>query len=47
MLIEAFKGEAGLVFTVETLEFLACGGRIGRAQAWAALHQADPHDRRR
>ncbi len=35
VLIEAFKGEAGLVFTVETLEFLARGGRIGRAQAWA------------
>jgi DegV family protein with EDD domain len=34
-LIDAFKREAGLVFTVETLEFLARGGRIGRAQAWA------------
>jgi DegV family protein with EDD domain len=34
-LIAAFQREAGLVFTVETLEFLARGGRIGRAQAWA------------
>ncbi len=34
-LIDAFKREAGLVFTVETLEYLARGGRIGRAQAWA------------
>jgi fatty acid kinase fatty acid binding subunit len=34
-LVEAFKQETGLVFTVETLEFLARGGRIGRAQAWA------------
>jgi DegV family protein with EDD domain len=35
VLIDAFKREAGLVFTVDTLEFLARGGRIGRAQAWA------------
>jgi DegV family protein with EDD domain len=34
-LIESFKRDAGLVFTVDTLEFLARGGRIGRAQAWA------------
>jgi DegV family protein with EDD domain len=34
-LMGAFKRKAGLVFTVETLEFLARGGRIGRAQAWA------------
>ena len=34
-LVEAFKRDAGLVFTVDTLEFLARGGRIGRAQAWA------------
>jgi DegV family protein with EDD domain len=34
-LIEAFKRDARLVFTVDTLEFLARGGRIGRAQAWA------------
>ncbi|HEU0303690.1 MAG TPA: DegV family protein [Gaiellaceae bacterium] len=34
-LVETFKKEVGLVFTVDTLEFLARGGRIGRAQAWA------------
>lgn len=34
-LVESFKRDAGLVFTVETLEYLARGGRIGRAQAWA------------
>ena len=34
-LVESFKRDAGLVFTVDTLEFLARGGRIGRAQAWA------------
>jgi DegV family protein with EDD domain len=34
-LVESFKRDAGLVFTVDTLEFLARGGRIGRAAAWA------------
>lgn len=34
-LVAAFKRDVGLVFTVDTLEFLARGGRIGRAQAWA------------
>jgi DegV family protein with EDD domain len=34
-LIERFKEEAGLIFTVDTLEFLRRGGRIGRASAWA------------
>lgn len=34
-LIADHKRDAGLVFTVDTLEFLARGGRIGRAQAWA------------
>ncbi len=29
------RAEAGLLFTVDTLEFLAKGGRIGRAQALA------------
>ena len=33
--MESFKRDAGIVFTVETLEFLARGGRIGRAAAWA------------
>src|SRR5439155_10979831 len=27
--------QAGLLFTVDTLEYLARGGRIGRARAWA------------
>ena len=34
-LIERFKEDAGLIFTVDTLEFLRRGGRIGRASAWA------------
>ncbi len=34
-LIERFKQDAGLIFTVDTLEFLRRGGRIGRASAWA------------
>jgi DegV family protein with EDD domain len=34
-LIARFKKEAGLIFTVDTLEFLRRGGRIGRASAWA------------
>jgi DegV family protein with EDD domain len=34
-LVERFRREAGLVFTVDTLEYLARGGRIGRAAAWA------------
>jgi DegV family protein with EDD domain len=34
-LVAAFQRDVGLVFTVDTLEFLARGGRIGRAQAWA------------
>jgi DegV family protein with EDD domain len=34
-LVERFRGDAGLVFTVETLEYLGKGGRIGRAAAWA------------
>jgi fatty acid kinase fatty acid binding subunit len=33
--VDAFKRDVGLVFTVSTLSFLARGGRIGRAQAWA------------
>ena len=35
LLIASFERDVGLVFTVETLEYLARGGRIGRAQAWA------------
>jgi DegV family protein with EDD domain len=34
-LIGRFKKDAGLIFTVDTLEFLRRGGRIGRASAWA------------
>jgi DegV family protein with EDD domain len=34
-LIERFKADAELIFTVDTLEFLRRGGRIGRASAWA------------
>ena len=34
-LVERYRRETGLLFTVETLEYLARGGRIGRARAWA------------
>ena len=34
-LVERFKRESGLIFTLDTLEFLARGGRIGRASSWA------------
>jgi DegV family protein with EDD domain len=34
-LIGRFRERAGLIFTVDTLEFLRRGGRIGRASAWA------------
>jgi DegV family protein with EDD domain len=34
-LIRRFREQAGLIFTVDTLEFLRRGGRIGRASAWA------------
>jgi DegV family protein with EDD domain len=34
-LVDRFKREAGLIFTLDTLEFLARGGRIGRASSWA------------
>jgi DegV family protein with EDD domain len=34
-LIPRFRERAGLIFTVDTLEFLRRGGRIGRASAWA------------
>ena len=33
--VTRFKREAGLIFTLDTLEFLARGGRIGRAAGWA------------
>lgn len=34
-LVRRFRGGAGMIFTVDTLEFLRRGGRIGRASAWA------------
>ena len=34
-LVERYKLEAGLLFTVDTLEFLKRGGRIGKAAAFA------------
>jgi DegV family protein with EDD domain len=34
-LVERYRRDAGLLFTVDTLEFLRRGGRIGRAKAWA------------
>jgi DegV family protein with EDD domain len=34
-LVVRYRERAGLIFTVETLEFLRRGGRIGRASAWA------------
>jgi DegV family protein with EDD domain len=34
-LIERFKHDAGLIFTVDTLELLQKGGRIGKAAAFA------------
>ncbi|MFL5938223.1 MAG: DegV family protein [Gaiellaceae bacterium] len=34
-LIERFKRDAGIIFTVDTLEFLQKGGRIGKAAAFA------------
>jgi DegV family protein with EDD domain len=34
-LVERYKLEAGLLFTVDTLEFLQRGGRIGKAAAFA------------
>ena len=32
---QRFKLDSGLVFTLDTLEYLARGGRIGRAAGWA------------
>jgi fatty acid kinase fatty acid binding subunit len=42
-LIERYKRDAGIVFTVDTLEFLQKGGRIGKAAAFAgSLLQIKP-----
>ncbi len=47
-LVERFRRERGIVFTVETLEYLQRGGRIGRAQALAgSLLNVRPDPRRR
>jgi len=34
-LIDRYREQAHLIFTVDTLEFLRRGGRLGRASAWA------------
>lgn len=34
-LVERFRTQAGLLFTVDTFEYLVRGGRVGRARAWA------------
>jgi len=34
-LVERFRRESGLIFTLDTIEYLARGGRIGRAAGWA------------
>ncbi|MEP6811554.1 MAG: DegV family protein, partial [Actinomycetota bacterium] len=34
-LVKRYRAEHGLLFTVDTLEFLARGGRIGKAKAFA------------
>jgi DegV family protein with EDD domain len=34
-LVERFRAEAGLLFTLETFEYLMRGGRVGRARGWA------------
>jgi len=34
-LIERYRAEAGLLFTLETFEYLMRGGRVGRARGWA------------
>jgi DegV family protein with EDD domain len=34
-LVRRFREDAAMIFTVDTLEFLRRGGRIGRASAWA------------
>jgi DegV family protein with EDD domain len=34
-LVERYRKQAWLLFTVETLEFLVRGGRVGRARGWA------------
>jgi DegV family protein with EDD domain len=34
-LVEGYRRDAGLLFTVDTFEYLVRGGRVGRARGWA------------
>ena len=34
-LVDRYRAEAGLLFSVETFEYLVRGGRVGRARGWA------------
>jgi len=34
-LVERYRREAGLLFTLDTFEYLVRGGRVGRARGWA------------
>ena len=34
-LVARYRGAAGLLFTVDTFEYLVRGGRVGRARGWA------------
>ncbi len=34
-LVERYRRDAGLLFTVDTFEYLVRGGRVGRARGWA------------
>jgi DegV family protein with EDD domain len=34
-LVERYRRDAGLLFTVDTFEYLVVGGRVGRARGWA------------
>jgi DegV family protein with EDD domain len=34
-LVERYRCDAGLLFTVDTFEYLVRGGRVGRARGWA------------
>ena len=37
-LVDRYRAEAGLLFSVETFEYLVRGGRVGRARGWAGEH---------
>jgi DegV family protein with EDD domain len=34
-LVQCYRRDAGLLFTVDTFEYLVRGGRVGRARGWA------------